>query len=133
MVESIRYRSNVQFGKFLHIYIPRKLPPQSRVWLRMCEILCMPFQSRVSISYSPLALPNRSPTGLQRHMFQVLIFLVQNPQDGESNVELRPLAPWGGWLQLWLLSFCESPTQGCESCLVSLLFLPICSSSSLYL
>ena len=37
----------------------------SALGCRVCEILCMPFKSEVSISLSPLGLPKVSPTGLQ--------------------------------------------------------------------
>ena len=56
----------------------------------LCEILCAPFESRVSISYSPLALRKVSPTGLQSPMFWKLFFLVQDPQAGKPNVGSYP-------------------------------------------
>ena len=37
--------------------------------LRACEILCIRFNSGVSASYSPLALPYASPAGFQSHKF----------------------------------------------------------------
>ena len=48
------------------------------------------FRNRVSISHSPLDHPEVSPSGLQRRMFWELIFLVQDPQREEPDVELAP-------------------------------------------
>ena len=70
----------------------------------VCEILCTPLKSRVSVSYSPLALPYTSPIGLQSHMFWGLVLLVQDPWAGELNVGLRPITSCGKFLQLWLSS-----------------------------
>ena len=39
----------------------------------------------------PQILLEASPTGLQSQVFSVLMFPVQDPQDGEPNVELRLL------------------------------------------
>ena len=41
----------------------------SALGLGACEILCMPFKYRVSISYSPPALLFSSSAGLQSQMF----------------------------------------------------------------
>ena len=57
-----------------------------------------------SLSHSLLALPKGSPTGLQSQMSWGLIFPVQNPWAGKSNVGLGLLTPWGEPLQLWLSS-----------------------------
>ena len=46
-----------------------------------------------SVSHSPLALLKIIPTDLQSQMFWGLVFLVQEPWAGESNVGLRPLTP----------------------------------------
>lgn len=43
-----------------------------------CEILCDPFKSGFSISYSPWASPNVSPTDLQSQIFWDLIFPEQD-------------------------------------------------------
>ena len=67
---------------------------------QVCEILCVPFDSGVSISHSPLTPPKISPTGFQSQTFCGLIFPVQNSGAGEPNVGLGPLAPWGEPLQL---------------------------------
>lgn len=56
-----------------------------------CEILCGPFKCGVWSSHHPLVLPKVSPTGFQSQTFLGLIFLVQGPQAGKSNVRLRPL------------------------------------------
>ena len=67
----------------------------SALGLGVCEILCVPFKSGVSISHSLLALLKVSPTGLQSQTFWGLVFSVQDPRAGEPDVGLEPLAPWG--------------------------------------
>ena len=57
-----------------------------------------------SVSKSPPALLNTSSTGFQSQTFWGLPFLVQDPQAGEPNVGVRPLAPWVGHLGLWYSS-----------------------------
>ena len=42
--------------------------PASAMGLRACEILCIPFKSRVFVSCSLLALPNINPAGFQSQM-----------------------------------------------------------------
>lgn len=64
---------------------------------KVCEILCTPFKSGFSISYSPLALLYASLTGSRE-----LLLLLKASQAGELYVGLRFLAPWGKPLQLWL-------------------------------
>lgn len=59
----------------------------------VCEIVCAPFKSGVSISCSPLYVLKASPTGLQTQRFCEL-------QLGESNLGFRLLAPWEELLQL---------------------------------
>lgn len=65
----------------------------SLCWDLECEILCAHFKSRVSVSYSPLALLYSSPIGLQSQMVPELVFLVQDYQPGEPEVGLGPLVP----------------------------------------
>ena len=48
--------------------------------LGVCEILCVPSKSGISISYSPLALLKVCPTGLQSQIFWGLIFPVHSSQ-----------------------------------------------------
>ena len=48
----------------------------SSLSIRVCEILCVLFKSRVSISHSSLALLKVSPTGLQGQTFWGFVFLV---------------------------------------------------------
>ena len=62
--------------------------------LKVSEVLCVPFKSGVSVFYSPLALPNISPTGFQSQIFGGLVFSVQDPQAGDPDAGLRLLAPW---------------------------------------
>ena len=68
----------------------------SALGLRAREILHAPFKSRVSVSYSPVALLNISPAGFQSQVFWGLIFLLQDHWAGEPDVGLGSLAPWGG-------------------------------------
>ena len=53
---------------------------------RVCEILCAPFESGVSISYSSLALlkVKASPSGFPCSVFWALFFLVLDPKLGGS-------------------------------------------------
>ena len=67
----------------------------SGLGLRAYEILHAPFKSRVSVSHSPLALWYVNPAHFQSQTFWGLTFLVQNPQAGEPDVGLWPLALWG--------------------------------------
>lgn len=53
------------------------------------------FKNRVSVSYSPPALPHTSPAGLQSQRFWVLVIPVQDPRAAEPSVGLGPLTPWG--------------------------------------
>ena len=51
----------------------------SGLGFRACEIWCMLFKNRVSVSYNPLGLPKMTPADLQSQAFWRLIFLVQDP------------------------------------------------------
>ena len=64
-------------------------------WLSEYVRFLLSPKSGVSLTYSPLALLNVSPTGLQRQMFWGLIFLAQDRWPGEADVGLRPFPPWG--------------------------------------
>ena len=57
----------------------------SALGVRKCEILFLPFKSRVSISYTLLAFPKASPTGLLSHTFWGLIFPVQDPRESGAQ------------------------------------------------
>ena len=57
----------------------------------MCEILCAPCKSGVSISHSPLALLKLSPAGLQSQTFWGFVFLVQGLCTGYPRVGSDPL------------------------------------------
>lgn len=72
--------------------------------LRACEILCAHFKRRVSVSYSSLTFLYANSAGFQSQTFRGLVFLVQDLQAKEPNMQLGPLAPWGKLLQLWLSS-----------------------------
>ena len=76
---------------------------------RTCEILCVPFWSGVSISPSPLELSKVSPTDLQSQAFWGIIFPVQDPQDEEPEVGLRPLTPCREPLQCNYSPICGLP------------------------
>ena len=134
MVGNIRYRSSVQFDKFWHMYTPRKSPPQSRVGLRACDILCMPFKSTASVSHSPPAVPNTNPICLQRPVFWALIFLVQDPQAKEPDVGLRPPCALGRTfaMVIILLLWVTYPGDMGVDCIMSLSFLPIFFGVPLY-
>ena len=67
---------------------------------RVCEDLCAPFRNGVSVSHSPQALPEMSPTGLQSQMLWRLFFLEQDAWGREPDMGFRPLTPWGEPLQL---------------------------------
>ena len=82
---------------------------------KACEILCAPFKSGISISYSLLALLNVSPTDLQSQMFWGLVFLVQDSWAGEPDMGLRPLTPLGEPLQCNYPPVCGSPTWEYET------------------
>ena len=64
-------------------------------WVLECVILCVPFKS--------VELSKVSPTNVQCQAFWGLAFSVY-PCVVELDVGLRPLAPWGEPLQLWLTS-----------------------------
>ena len=74
------------------------------------EALCVPFESKVSISPSPVGLLQLSPIGLQSQMLWGLVFLVPDPQAGEPDMELRTLIPVGEPLQSNYSPVCGLPT-----------------------
>ena len=53
-----------------------------------CEILCVPFNSGVSIFHSPLGLLKVSPTGLQSYISWGLVFLMQDSLAEVPDMEL---------------------------------------------
>lgn len=57
------------------------------------EILCIPFNSEVSIFPGPLGPSTVSPTDLQSQMLSGFFFLVQDTQAGEPDVGLIPVSP----------------------------------------
>lgn len=61
--------------------------------LGACKILCYTLLRAGSLSPT-------GPAGLQSQTLWVLIFPVQDPQAGESDVGLRSLTPWGAPLQV---------------------------------
>ena len=53
-----------------------------------------------TISHSNMALQRESPGCIQSQVFWGLVFLLQDPWAGESNVRFGQLAPWTELLQL---------------------------------
>lgn len=72
----------------------------SAMHLGVCEILCVPFKSGVSISHNSLGLPKESATGLQSKMFWGLVSPLQDPWGGKPNAGLGPPDFGGEPLQL---------------------------------
>ena len=78
------------------------------------EVLCVCPLKVKSISPSSLGTSKLSLSGLQSQMLWGLIFLVQDPQAGDSYMQLRTLTPggeplqynhspvWGSPIFLWL-------------------------------
>ena len=75
-------------------------------------LLCAPPKSEESISTNPLGLLKISPTGLESQMLWGLTLMVQDPQAGEPNMELRTLTATGGPLQYNYSPVYRLPTQG---------------------
>lgn len=71
--------------------------------LRGNEFVCEPFKSEVSVSYSPLTLPNVSPTVFQSQWLWGFSFLVHVPCTGGPKVGLRPHTLQG------VLCGCDTP------------------------
>lgn len=68
--------------------------------LRANEYVQEPFESRVSVSYSPLVLLDVSATGFQSQMFWELVFLVQIPRAWCGTQ-----TPWSsGWSSVFVMS-----------------------------
>ena len=92
----------------------------------VCDILCAPFKSKISIFPSPLGFLKVSSTLLQSQILWELIFPLQEPQAGEPNMRLRPLTPLEEPLQCNYSPICRLPAQGYGiDYIVSLLLLPI--------
>ena len=66
----------------------------------VCEIFCVPFNDGVSISYSPLTLPEVSPSCLQSQTFWGLSSWCRTTRIGSLMWGLRPLTPWVEPVQL---------------------------------
>ena len=73
--------------------------PASQPSLGVCEILCVPFKSRVFVSYSPLALLCKLHWPSKPDVLGTR-FPGAGPQAGEPNLRLGSLTPWGELLQL---------------------------------
>ena len=76
----------------------------------------MSFENGDLVFYSPLALPNISPTDFNSHKFWKVVFLVQDPWTGELNVGIGLLIPQGGPLSCDFPPTCRSLHQGCGPC-----------------
>ena len=59
----------------------------------MREILCVPFESEVSIPPNPVKLLQSSPTGLQNQVLWGLLFPILDPWAGRPAVGFRTLTP----------------------------------------
>lgn len=59
------------------------------LWVSTCEILCVPFKSRVCVSLSLPGSPESKPCCLQSQMFHGLIFLGQDPRAEKLSVGLN--------------------------------------------
>ena len=91
-----------KISQWLSLYEPSAFQAAaSALGLRESKFVCNPLKNRVSVSHTPPALPDISPTGFQTQILWVFIFPVQVSQAGEPDVELRPLAPQWGPLWLW--------------------------------
>ena len=82
----------------------------SALGLRESEFVHNPFKIRVSVSPTPPALQDVSPTSFQSQLLWRFIFLVQVLQAGDPDVGLRSLGPQWGPLWLWysLLLSCQA-------------------------
>ena len=77
----------------------------SALGLGACEILCVPFKSRFSISHNPIALPKLSPTSLQNQTFWGLVLRLQSLMWG-----LNPLLLGENLCSCNYPPICGSPT-----------------------
>ena len=62
---------------------------------RESEFLHIPFKSGVSVSYSLSAVMDVNPNGFQSQMLWELIFPVQIPWPGKSDMGFKSLSPQG--------------------------------------
>ena len=72
--------------------------------------LCVPSNSGVSVSPSPVEVLQSNPTGLQSQILWGLLFPLLGPQAGKPDIGLRTFTSVG---ELWYNCFpvCGSPTQ----------------------
>ena len=61
----------------------------------VCEILCAPYKSEISVFPNPMELLQPNPTGLQSQMLWGLLFPVSDPHTGGPDMGLRTLTPVG--------------------------------------
>ena len=87
----------------------------SALALRVCEMLCAPFRSRVSASYSPLGLPNVSSAGFQSQIFWSLNSWCRTLGLGSPTWGSDPSLPREGLCSCDIPPPCGSTTQGCGS------------------
>ena len=76
----------------------------SMLELGVCEILCMPFKSGISIFTALQLSSTQVPLAFKARCFRGLSFLCRTPRLGAPKVRHRPLAPWGEPLQMSLSS-----------------------------
>lgn len=87
----LRLASGSDLGAFQMLHLLR---------LRVNEVLHLSFKGRISVSYSPLTLPDVNPADFQSQVSWQLVFPVQGPWAGKPGLGVRPFAPWGGSVQL---------------------------------
>lgn len=74
-----------------------------------------PLRVKFLFPHSPMELPKLSTAGLQSQMIWWLVFLVKDPQAGESEVRLRTLIPVAEPLHYNYSPVSGSPTLGYET------------------
>lgn len=99
---SVPRRSPSCFHLSVNRWVWRTLPAMaSALGPGVCEVLCVPLKSEVSVSSSPRGLP----VGCQSQIFLGAHLPAAGLLGWEAWCGVRPLNPWGGLLQLWH-SFC---------------------------
>ena len=94
---------------------------------RVCKILCVPFKSEVSTSYSPLTLAKVSPASLQSQTFWGLSSQCRTPKAGESQCEAQTPRSLGRTSAIFIILLFVGHLHGSMGldCTVSLSLLPL--------
>ena len=77
----------------------------------MRTLLCVPSESRVSVSPSPVEVLQSNSTRLQCLILWEFLLPLPDPQVGKPDVRLRTFTPVGGFLWYNCSPVYESPTQ----------------------